>query len=130
MLCNITSCLNYIIFLKQVYGVYGEVLSVDMPCNGTVFRKVVGAQVLYLTLLNHRLQSYLYFKYTTVIYLYTSLDNTITFVHKRYTSVNCNDIFYCHFDIYRIIVYIMLTHNRLGYCFTPYQRLWLYNGAP
>ena len=19
---------------------------------------------------------------------------------------------------------------RLGYCFTPYQRLWLYNGAP
>ena len=20
--------------------------------------------------------------------------------------------------------------DRLGYCFTPYQRLWLYNGAP
>ena len=22
------------------------------------------------------------------------------------------------------------TEVRLGYCFTPYQRLWLYNGAP
>ena len=22
------------------------------------------------------------------------------------------------------------TSVRLGYCFTPYQRLWLYNGAP
>ena len=49
---------------------------------------------------------------TTVIYLYTSFDNTITFLHMRYTSVNWNDIFYCQVDIYCIIVYIncILTH--------------------
>ena len=31
-----------------------------------------------------------------------------------------------HFLSFGIIIYIQV---RLGYCFSPYQRLWLYNGA-
>ena len=34
------------------------------------------------------------------------------------------DIYYTHAKVKNV------NSVRLGYCFTPYQRLWLYNGAP
>ena len=71
------------------------------------FSLYIYTQWLSPTVYYHRLQYNICTSNTTVIYLYTSLDNTITFLHMRYTSVNWNDIFYCQVDIYCIIVYIL-----------------------
>ena len=78
------------------------------------------------TVYYHRLQYNICTPNTTVIYLYTSLDNTITFLHIRYTSVNWNDIFYCQVDIYCIIEYIncILTHiNQIVFLLINYETI-------
>ena len=43
-----------------------------------------------------------------------------------------NDVMMTSFYVWWVFVDVMLAEYliRLGYCFSPYQRLWLYNGAP